>query len=123
MSYISEIKKEHIRCAQFNGEPLFRTKATIGVVYDSDEPVAEYISKLAENRLNFVNFDILYMKPKKIILNGPATIIIWVDGTKTVVKCDKDDTYDPEKGIALCFMKKAMNNKSNYNNVFKEWIK
>lgn len=60
---------------------------------------------------------------KEVIFNEPATIVYWTDGTKTVVKCSEDDEFDKEKGIALCFMKKAMNNKSNYNNVFKEWIK
>lgn len=42
----------------------------------------------------------------KLILNPPATIIIWNDGTKTVVKCTEGDPYDPEKGVALCFLKK-----------------
>jgi hypothetical protein len=34
--------------------------------------------------------------PKKIIRNGPATVVFWPDNTKTVVKCsdgDKDSTY------------------------------
>lgn len=63
-------------------------------------------------------------KPKKIILNDPATIILWSDNTKTIVKKNsKDKKFDPEKGIALCYMKKALGNKGNYNNVFKEWIK
>lgn len=42
----------------------------------------------------------------KLILNPPATIIIWNDGTKTVVKCAADELYNPEKGVALCFLKK-----------------
>lgn len=42
----------------------------------------------------------------KLILNPPATIIIWNDGTKTVVKCTVDELYNPEKGVALCFLKK-----------------
>lgn len=63
-------------------------------------------------------------KPEKIILNDPATIILWSDNTKTIVKKNsKDKKFDPEKGIALCYMKKALGNKGNYNNVFKEWIK
>lgn len=36
------------------------------------------------------------MTPKKIMRNGPATIVFWEDGTKTVVKKmpgDKDDIY------------------------------
>lgn len=63
-------------------------------------------------------------KPKKIISNDPATIILWADNTKTIVKKNsKDKKFDPEKGIALCYMKKALGNKGNYNNVFKDWIK
>ena len=61
-------------------------------------------------------------QPKKIIFNGPATIILWDDGTKTVVKCQDGDTFDKEKGIALCFMKKALDNKSNFNNIFKKYL-
>lgn len=61
-------------------------------------------------------------KIKKVIFNEPATIVLWTDGTKTVVNCQDGDTYDKEKGIALCFMKKIMNNKGNYNNIIKEWI-
>ena len=37
-----------------------------------------------------------YFTPKKIIRNGPATIVMWPDNTKTVVKCadgEADNTY------------------------------
>lgn len=61
--------------------------------------------------------------PVKVIFNDPATIVFWDDGTKTVVKCQPGDTYNPEMGLALCFSKKALGNKSNFNNVFKKWIK
>ena len=67
---------------------------------------------------NIVDFRI-----KKVIFNNPATIVIWKDGTKTVVKCGKDDVYDEEKGLALCFMKKALGNKGNFNNTIKEYVK
>lgn len=59
---------------------------------------------------------------KNVIFNDPATIVLWADGTKTVVKCQEDDTYSEEMGLALCFAKKALGNKSNFNNVFKQWI-
>ena len=57
-----------------------------------------------------------------IIINPPATIVKWNDGTKTVVKCQNGDVYDAEKGIAICFMKKMFDNKSYYNEVIKEAI-
>jgi len=58
-----------------------------------------------------------------IIINPPATIIKWDDDTKTIVKCQNGDNYDPEKGIALCFMKKMCGNKSAYNEILKAAIK
>lgn len=45
---------------------------------------------------------------KKVIFNAPATIVLWNDGTKTVVKCSEDDIFDPEKGLAFCFLKKLL---------------
>ena len=59
---------------------------------------------------------------KDVIFNPPATIVNWADGTKTVVKCQNNETFDPEKGLALCFMKKINGNQSNFNNIFKKWI-
>ena len=60
---------------------------------------------------------------KKVIFNDPATIVIWGDGSKTVVKAQKGEKFDKEKGLALCYMKKTLGNQSNFNNVFREWIK
>lgn len=49
---------------------------------------------------------------KDILVNGPATIVFWTDGTKTVVKCGPDDSYDIEKAVAMCFMKKDLGSRS-----------
>ena len=54
----------------------------------------------------------LALTARKVVFNPPATIVLWKDGTKTVVKCDKDDTFDEMKGLALCYMKKALGNTS-----------
>lgn len=59
---------------------------------------------------------------EKVVFNEPATIILWKDGTKTIVKCQEGDTYDPEKGMAMAICKKALGNKGNYANVFKKWL-
>ena len=61
-------------------------------------------------------------KINKTVFNDPATIVFWEDGTKTVVKCDTKDVYDAEKGLAMCFMKKALGNTGNYNEVLKKTI-
>lgn len=58
---------------------------------------------------------------KDVIFNYPATIVLWADGTKTVVKCQADDEFDPEKGLAMAIAKKALGNKGNYCNVIKKY--
>ena len=58
---------------------------------------------------------------KNVKFNGPATIVFWADGTKTVVKCQDGDDYSEEVGLAMCIVKKAFGNTSKYNDIFKKW--
>lgn len=58
---------------------------------------------------------------KNVIFNPPATIVFWADGTKTVVKTQEDDEFDPEKGLAMAISKKALGNQGNYYNQFSKW--
>ena len=58
---------------------------------------------------------------KNVKFNGPATIVFWADGTKTVVKCQDGDAYSEEIGLAMCIIKKAFGNTSKYNDIFKKW--
>lgn len=59
---------------------------------------------------------------KKVIFNKPATIVLWEDGTKTVVKCSNSDMWNPEKGLAMCLIKKIYGNDNSYHKIFKKWI-
>lgn len=59
---------------------------------------------------------------KDVIFNYPATIILWKDGTKTIVKAGEDEKYDPEKGFAMAVCKKMFGNEGNYYKVFKEYV-
>ena len=61
--------------------------------------------------------------PKKVIFSGPATTILWTDGTKTTVRCSSEDVWEDEVGIAMCYLKKMLGNKGNYNNIFREAMK
>ena len=60
---------------------------------------------------------------KKVIFNDPATIILWEDGTKTVVKAQNKDQFDKEKGLAMTIVKKALGNEGRYYEIFKKWLK
>lgn len=64
-----------------------------------------------------------YYRPeiKEVIFNDPATIVFWTDGTKTVVKCQEGDIFDPEKGLTMAIAKKVYGNKGSYCNVIKKW--
>lgn len=59
---------------------------------------------------------------KNVIFNDPATIVLWADGTKTIVKSSVNDIYDPEKGLAMAIAKKCLGNKGNYYETFKKWL-
>ena len=60
---------------------------------------------------------------KDVIFNPPATIVFWSDNTKTVVKAD-EETYDPEKGLAMAIARKMIgDNKREYYNVFRHYLK
>lgn len=81
------------------------------------------VVKTIENALNNRRSGSIYMPViSKVIHNNPATIVFWEDGTKTVVKCQDGDIYDPEKGLAMAISKKALGNQGNYCEVFKKWL-
>ena len=61
-------------------------------------------------------------KIEKVVFNPPATIILWKDGFKTVVKCGENEEFDPEKGFAMAFMKKMLGNEGNYYNLVKKYV-
>ena len=90
--------------------PLYR----IELVYK--KPILHHI--YANNNLFFSPSEININnipEVKKVIFNDPATIVYWKDGTKTVVKCQNGDDFDPEKGFAMAFLKKCWGNKGNFN--------
>lgn len=69
---------------------------------------------------------------KKVIFNGPATIIFWANGDKTVVKCHEGDTYDKRLGFMyactkrICelggFCKKSKTNQKPFDHWMDAWI-
>lgn len=58
---------------------------------------------------------------KKVIFNDPATIVMWEDGTKTVVKCQPEDYYDKVIGLLLCMAKKMYGNNGKFNDILNKW--
>lgn len=59
---------------------------------------------------------------RQVIFNPPATIVIWRDGSKTVVKCGENDIFDPEKGLAMAISKRAFGDNRDYYEIFAKWV-
>ncbi len=67
---------------------------------------------------------------KDIKFSGRATIVFWKDGTKTVVKCQEGEHYDPKDGIEYALFKKIAGGTSNqaskmakkYDEWLEKWI-
>jgi hypothetical protein len=59
---------------------------------------------------------------RKVIFNDPAVVIIWKDGTKTTVKCQKGDKFDKEKGLAIAIVKHMFGDMGYYNTIFDKWL-
>lgn len=90
--------------------------------YSGTKPISVSKAKLILNSIYGVS-SVNSMGIKDVIFNDPAIIVLWKDGTKTVVKCQENDTFSKETGLAMAICKKFFGNKSNYNDVFKQWIK
>lgn len=72
---------------------------------------------------DIVKFGMYSVCIHKVIFNDPATVVLWSDGTKTVVKCGPNDIFDKEKGLAMAIVKKMAGNDSRFHKVFKKWCK
>lgn len=72
---------------------------------------------------DIVKFGMCSVSIRKVIFNDPATVVLWSDGTKTVVKCGPEDTYDMEKGLAMAIVKKMAGNDNRFHKVFKQYTK
>jgi hypothetical protein len=92
--------------------------------YQSDEKKYRKVSKKYLKRAKKMVgeiYDELYYEPddlyleqrnatcpgiRKIVHNGPATIIFWKDCDKTVSICSENDTYNEETGTFMAILKK-----------------
>ena len=72
---------------------------------------------------NIVKFGMCSVSIRKVIFNDPATIVLWSDGTKTVVKCGPEDSFNMEKGLAMAIVKKMAGNDNRFHKVFKQYTK
>ncbi len=58
---------------------------------------------------------------ERIIFNPPATVVYWIDGTKTVVKTMEGDKFEKYAGFATACMKKMFGSTGTAKNIMKEF--
>lgn len=91
---ILRIKNANEKVCQAIEHIAERNRYQVGVRFDHDD-------------MNSPKHSQLLPDIREIIQNGPATIIKWADDTKTVVKLQDKDRYNPMLGVMLCISKKA----------------
>ena len=113
-----------------------RRAATMDAINPLLDSIKEEIKGEKENKTmppkNNINYGSFFIENpfrakkaeiKDVIFNGPATIVFWSDGDKTIVRCENED-FDKEKGLAMAIAKKFLGtnkSKSNYNDIFKKY--
>lgn len=123
------LELEDGRTFQFNPGDLlrdrqgdWRIRKREGSVFDSmrymrwaDRVMEEAAKKKEETNMTAASI-------KNVIFNPPATIVFWTDGSKTVVKCNAKDEFDPEKGLAMAIAKRCAGNSDDFYKEIKKWV-
>lgn len=86
-------------------------------LYDVPEVDMTLVKRPTQKKENSV-MDKRYMV-KKLIYHGPATIVYWADGEKTVVKCMDADTFDPMAGFCAALAKKVYGSTGTVKQIIK----
>ena len=68
---------------------------------DNDLNLIRMIEELEEEEHNN------YLAYERIIFNNPATIVLWADGTRTVVKACKEDKFNKEVGLKTALLQRV----------------
>ena len=63
------------------------------------------------------------LEVKKIIKNGPATIVFWTDGTKTIVKLQDGDQDDIYAAFTAALAEKVFGSTSKARKIMKKALK
>lgn len=80
------------------------------------EYTKELLNKLIGGTNEMKNVDV-----KKIIFNGPKTIVLWTDGTKTIVSMSKDELrFDPEAAFCAAYTKKMFGSNSKIKRIIEQ---
>ena len=104
-----------------------KTDPVVSKIIHAMKNAIEYIGEVPKNEIKVKTVTVEKRVPvtpeiKQVIFNDQTTVVIWFDDVKTVVKCQKGDTFDKEKGLAMAICKRLFGNESNFNNLIKKYV-
>ena len=119
--YVNERIEEYDRNRLFSDEDLLiflKDK----ILEEREKERKEFEDRVNKMKKHIID-DFIKRDIKRVIFNDNATIVIWKDDTKTIVRCQPGETFDKEKGLALCIIKHQFGDIGYYNEIFKKLIK
>lgn len=109
-STIKDFRMEYEKTLKAQQLQIENCKGLINNIYGTEGMLSK-LNKLKDS-----------LEVQKIIINEPAMIVFWKDGTKTVVTAT-DEEFDEEKGLAMAFAKKWLGNNYAAGGRFKAKLK
>lgn len=83
-----------------------------------DEEMDRALRSIAQAGKNSDDILSIVHSPERVIFSPPATVVFWRDGTKTVVRCDRDE-FSEEFGFAMACMRKIFGSRHQFKRQFK----
>ena len=51
---------------------------------------------------------------KRIVIDPPKTVVLWNDGTKTIVSCKDGEEFSPEHGVAMAIARRYFGTRNKF---------
>lgn len=90
---------------------------------NNDIEITGRVREMVQYNKMYKSPSVMSLHIKKVIFNPPATIVYWMDGCKTVVRCMPGDKFDPEKGIAMAYVRRISEALPDTRKDIKKWVK
>ena len=81
--------------------------------------VSEEVNNMTTGMMFLTRLALSNVRPNRIIRSGPATVVIWEDGSKTVVKKHDGDKDDIHSAFCAAVAKRVYGSNSKLKSVLK----
>lgn len=85
-----------------------------------DEKEKERKEKMNESEKENLRKFAIKIEPKRILQNGPVTVVFWGDGTKTIVRRSENSADDPYSAFCAALAKKIYGNNSRVKKILEK---